>query len=72
MYDACVPWPERPKGAKDKSRGPKGLELEVGVRRAPKLLVSIYSYIFIAPAKALSVTLCHRSCLFLTPLGGPG
>ena len=23
MYDACVPWPERPKGAKDKSRGPK-------------------------------------------------
>ena len=40
MYDACVPWPERPKGAKDKSRGPKGLELEVGARRAPKLLVS--------------------------------
>ena len=39
MYDACVPWPERPKGAKDKSRGPKGLELEVGARRAPKLLV---------------------------------
>ena len=36
MYDACVPWPERPKGAKDKSRGPKGLELEVGARRAPK------------------------------------
>ena len=40
MYDACVPWPERPKGAKDKSRGLKGLELEVGARRAPKLLVS--------------------------------
>ena len=39
MYDACVPWPERPKGAKDKSRGPKSLELEVGARRAPKLLV---------------------------------
>ena len=39
MYDACVPWPERPKGAKDKSRGPKGLQLEVGARRAPKLLV---------------------------------
>ena len=39
MYDACVPWPERPKGAKDKSRGPKGLKLEVGARRAPKLLV---------------------------------
>ena len=39
MYDACVPWPERPKGAKDKSRGPKGLELEVGAQRAPKLLV---------------------------------
>ena len=38
MYNACVPWPERPKGAKDKSRGPKGLELEVGARRAPKLL----------------------------------
>ena len=36
MYDACVPWPERPKGAKDKSRGPKGLKLEVGARRAPK------------------------------------
>ena len=44
MYDACVPWPERPKGAKDKSRGPKGLELEVGARRAPKLLVC---YIFV-------------------------
>ena len=43
MNDACVPWPERPKGAKDKSRGPKGLELEVGARRAPKLLVC---YIF--------------------------
>ena len=43
MYDACVPWPERPKGAKDKSRGPKGLELEVGARRAPKLLVH-YKY----------------------------
>ena len=41
MYDACVPWPERPKGAKDKSRGPKGLELEVGARRAPKLLLAI-------------------------------
>ena len=40
MYDACVPWPERPKGAKDKSRGPKCLELEVGARRAPKLLVN--------------------------------
>ena len=39
MYDACVPWPERPKGAKDMSRGPKGLELEVGAQRAPKLLV---------------------------------
>ena len=46
MYDACVPWPERPKGAKDKSRGPKGLELEVGARRAPKLLVS-YIILFI-------------------------
>ena len=34
-----VPWPERPKGAKDKSRGPKGLQLEVGAQRAPKLLV---------------------------------
>ena len=42
MYDACVPWPERPKGAKDKSRGPKGLQLEVGARRAPKLLVFHY------------------------------
>ena len=39
MYDAWVTWPERPKGAKDKSRGPKGLQLEVGARRAPKLLV---------------------------------
>ena len=45
MYDARVPWPERPKGAKDKSRGPKGLELEVGARRAPKLLVFVYLYI---------------------------
>ena len=43
MYDACVPWPERPKGAKDMSRGPKGLELEVGARRAPKLLF-LYNY----------------------------
>ena len=41
MYDACIPWPERPKGAKDKSRGPKGLELEAGARRAPKLLSNI-------------------------------
>ena len=41
MYDACVPWPERPKGAKDMSRGPKGLQLEVGARRAPTLLVYI-------------------------------
>ena len=39
MYDARVPWPECPKGAKDKSRDPKGLELEVGAQRAPKLLV---------------------------------
>ena len=46
MYDACVPWPERPKGAKDKS-SPKGLELEVGARRAPKLLVYLYIYLFI-------------------------
>ena len=38
MYDAWVTWPERPKGAK--SRGPKGLKLEVGARRAPKLLVN--------------------------------
>ena len=37
MYDACVPWPERPKGAKDKVKmpegqkaGPKGCQLEVG------------------------------------------
>ena len=45
MYDACVPWPERPKGAKDKSRGPKGLELEVGAGRAPKLLI-FYIFIF--------------------------
>ena len=44
MYDACVPWPDRPKGAKDKSRGPKGLELEVGARRAPKLLV-LYNFV---------------------------
>ena len=36
MYDACVPWPERPKGAKDEV---KGHQLEVGTRRAPKLLV---------------------------------
>ena len=50
MYDACVPWPERPKGAKDKSRGPKGLELEVGARRAPKLLVSHISKIIIYDA----------------------
>ena len=47
MYDACVPWPERPKGAKDKSRGSKGLELEGGARRAPKLLVFIYFRIFV-------------------------
>ena len=29
--------------AKDMSRGPKGLKLEVGAQRAPKLLVYIYN-----------------------------
>ena len=48
MYDACVPWPERPKGAKDKSRGPKGLELEVG---APKLLVFHFSSVHVRTTK---------------------
>ena len=24
MYDACVPWPERPKGAKDEVKRPEG------------------------------------------------
>ena len=44
---AWVTRPERPKGAKDEvkearraKRGPKGRRLEVGARRAPKLLVS--------------------------------
>ena len=43
---AWVTRPERPKGAKDaktrrtKSGGLKGLQLEVGARRAPRLLVS--------------------------------
>ena len=32
QYDACVPWPGRQKGAKDKSRGPKGLKLEFSWR----------------------------------------
>ena len=53
MYDACVPWPERPKGAKDKSRGPKGLELEVGARRAPKLLVLSYFLHFLFPQNSV-------------------
>ena len=45
MYDACVPWPERPKGAKDKVKMPevqkaglKGRQLEVGAQGAPRLL----------------------------------
>ena len=60
MYDACVPWPERPKGAKDKSRGPKGLELEVGARRAPKLLVIyiLYTSMF---KPWISMSLCSLS-----------
>ena len=36
---AWVSWPERPKGAKDEVKRPKGLQLEVGARRAPRLLV---------------------------------
>ena len=31
--------PERPKGEKDEVKRPKGLQLEVGARRAPRLLV---------------------------------
>ena len=50
MYDACVPWPERPKGAKDKSRGPKGLKLEVGARRAPQLLLYIFYALIPGPS----------------------
>ena len=60
MYDACVPWPERPRGAKDKSRGPKGLELEVGARRASKLLVPnissvLYTFTLSRPAQIVGL-----------------
>ena len=61
MYDACVPWPERPKGAKDKSRGPKGLQLEVGAQRAPKLL-----YFFIC--RFFILTFSHFLIFILTPI----
>ena len=75
MYDACVPWPERPKGAKDKSRGPKGLQLEVGARRAPKLLVFIiweyipvpqnfYSFPYFSLLHSLYSWLIRRNCEF--------
>ena len=64
MYDACVPWPERPKGAKDKSRGPKGLELEVWARRAPKLLFfhifSIFFHIFLLSSQSTLPHICVR------------
>ena len=36
---AWVTRPERPKGAKDEAISPQGLQLEVGARRAPRLLV---------------------------------
>ena len=33
-------WPKAgPKGVKDELKGPKGLQLEVGARKAPRLLV---------------------------------
>ena len=44
MYDACVP---------------KGLELEVGARRAPKLLVYVYN------KKAKTPKLCKREAKVL-------
>ena len=34
----CVTRPESPKGTKDDVKRPEGLQLEVGVRRAPKIL----------------------------------
>ena len=42
-----------------KSRGPKGLQIEVGARRAPRLLVYIYIYMdrFLATLVALYFTL---------------
>ena len=39
ITDAWVILPERPRAQRTKSRGPKGLQLEVGARRAPRLLV---------------------------------
>ena len=48
---AWVLRPERPKGAKDEVKGPKGLQLEVGARRAPRLLVHIYKIILKASAE---------------------
>ena len=63
--DRIVTWvtrPERPKGAKDEvKRGPKGRKLEVGARRAPKLLVKNITYC--TPLSGGRVNLAPRGVL---------
>ena len=36
-----------PRARRTKSKGPKGLQLEVGVQRAPRLLVFLYLFVFV-------------------------
>ena len=53
-----------------KSRGPEGLQLEVGARRAPKLLVYIYlSMSYMASSwTAIAILLLPLKCIPLTQL----
>ena len=75
--ERIVTWvtrPERPKGAKDEvKRSPKGRKLEVGARRAPKLLVvnkpSLYKRLAVGGNGTFSVTRVYPSALIFNSSG---
>ena len=72
-----VPRPERPKGeVKQTKAGPKGRQLEVGARRAPRLLVYIYcncvSAILVVTSEELHTMMCKCANFYtLSKPGGP-
>ena len=76
-----VTWPECRKATRTKSRGPKSLQLEVGARRAPRILVDICGSSVMAlvalpwlcggPCTALVGPLSTlKMCIALTSCGG--
>ena len=63
IMDTCawVTRPEHPKGAKDEVKRPKGLQLEVRARRAPRLLVYYNFDILKLWYKYIIIVECCRS-----------